>query len=204
MIKDMFPERITKEEVNLLPIGKYDGEIKVISDFSEFPEAMAHVFRHKVIGFDTETRPAFQKGQYFPVSLLQIALPDMVYLFRLKNLGLPPSLVQLFSDENIMKVGISIRDDIKDLQKLTPFKPEGIVEINALAKQLGILNEGVRNLSAIFLGIRISKTEQTSNWDKEELTDKQINYAATDAWVCLEIYNMLVNKGYIEPDISNF
>src|SRR5690606_22225637 len=114
------------------------------------------------------------------------ATPEVVYLFRLNIIGFTEELVKLFSDPDILKVGISIRDDIKELVKLKSFDPQGIVELNTIATELGIKHAGVRNLSAIFLEIRISKTQQTTNWERKDLNEKQLRYAATDAWVCLE------------------
>lgn len=194
---NMFPERINKEEINLLPLIQYEGDIILIDKPELKDEAINELRKHEVLAFDTESRPAFLKGQYFPVSLLQVAVQDKVFLFRLGMIGDLKGIAALFANEKIAKVGISIRDDIKELRKLAFFRPANIVEINSLAKEIGVAAEGVRNLSAIFLGYRISKSQQTTNWEREELTEKQMRYAATDAWVCWEIYNKLIRQGYI-------
>lgn len=196
----MFPDRINKEEINLLPLVQYEGEIVLVDKPELKEDAINELKKQTVIAFDTESRPAFIKGQYYPVSLLQVAIEDKVYLFRLGRIGDLKGIASLFANEKIAKVGISIRDDIKELRKLTFFRPANIIEINDLAKKIGVVAEGVRNLSAIFLGYRISKSQQTTNWEREELTEKQMRYAATDAWVCYEIYSKLTNQGYINED----
>lgn len=193
----MYLKEITKEEVNDLPVEKYEGNLVLITTQEQIKEALKEIYKHKVLGFDTETKPAFKKGEYNSVSLLQIATTEAVYLFRLNLTGFTKELTNLFRDSTILKVGISIRDDIKELRKLREFEPDGIIELNTIAKELGVKHEGVRSLSAIFLQIRISKTQQTTNWEREFLNEKQLRYAATDAWVCLEIYNTLLYKGYL-------
>lgn len=194
----MFLKEITKEAVNELPVEKYEGKLVLITTQEQIKAALHEIYQHKALGFDTETKPAFKKGEYNSVSLLQIATTEAVYLFRLNFTGFTKELADLFCDQKILKVGISIRDDIKELQKLRNFDPESIVELNTVAKDLGVKHEGVRSLSAIFLHIRISKTQQTTNWERETLNEKQLRYAATDAWVCLEIYNRLLYQGFID------
>jgi ribonuclease D len=134
---------------------------------------------------------------------LQIAVPHKVFIIRLSYTGFTRGLSDLFADPDIRKVGISIRDDIKDLRKLSleqgvHFEADNIMELNEVASDLEVEHAGVKKLTAIFLGFRVSKSQQTSNWENPRLTEKQIRYAATDAWVCLEIYNYLTEKGYLE------
>lgn len=193
----MFPENISREEVNKLPLGKYEGPITIVDTRSGLYRALRAIERSSFVGFDTETKPAFQKGVYHKVALLQLALADQVFLIRLSKIGFPRALQELFSEPSRLKVGISIRDDLVELQKLALFNPDGIVELNEIAKNLGVLREGVRNLTATFLGFRISKSQQTTNWERDQLTEKQMFYAATDAWVCHEIYQKLFKQGYL-------
>ncbi len=193
----MIKTHITKEEINELPIGKYEGEIILIDDASFIKDAIHEIKQHKLIGFDTETKPAFQKGIKNQVSLVQLAIPNKVYLFRLNLIGLPKELVTIFADPKHELVGLALRDDVKDLQLLDPFDPTGFIELSDVTKEIGIVNAGARGLAGLFLNIRISKTQQTSNWENPSLTEPQIRYAATDAWVCLEIYEYLRSKGLI-------
>lgn len=193
----IFPERVTKAEVNELPLLAYEGNITLIDNISQMGEALRAINREPVIGFDTETKPTFRRGEYNYTALLQIAIPNQVFLFRLNLMGFPDALAGIFTDRYIKKIGISIADDIKELKRLNNFREESIIEINDIAKTLGIENQGVRNLSAIFLQGRISKRQQISNWENEVLTEPQMRYAATDAWVCLEIYTKLMKQGFI-------
>lgn len=193
----MYPERITKDEVNELPLIKYEGPIALIEKEEDYKKALAELRKASVIGFDTETKPAFKKGQSFDVALIQLAIPGIVFLIRLNLLGFRDGLVGIFEDPDIRKVGISIRDDVIDLQKLNSFEPQNVFEINDAAASIGIINQGVRNLSGIILESRISKSQQTSNWENPVLHPKQQVYAATDAWVCLEIYEKLYRQGFI-------
>jgi ribonuclease D len=199
----MFPRQITKEEINELPLQRYEGEVVLITDEASLDEALQEIRQHPVLGFDTETKPAFKKGVVHPVALLQIAVPHKVFIIRLSYTGFTRGLSDLFADPDIRKVGISIRDDIKDLRKLSleqgvHFEADNIMELNEVASDLEVEHAGVKKLTAIFLGFRVSKSQQTSNWENPRLTEKQIRYAATDAWVCLEIYNYLTEKGYLE------
>ena len=152
---------------------------------------VSEIEKHDVVGFDTETRPSFKKGQSYKVALIQLAIPDKVFLIRLHDTGLADELVSLFQNSNIMKAGVAIRDDIKFLQKLKAFEPAGFVELATLSKASGLQVESVKKLAGLLLGFRISKSAQTSNWEAATLTEKQLEYAATDAWVCLEIYRKL-------------
>ena len=193
-----FPRDISKEEVNELPLRGYQGPIVVVDTYKGLQQAIRNLSRFEIIGFDTETKPAFRKGVYHKVALLQLATEEQVYLVRLNKLGFPKILCDLFSNPSILKVGVSIRDDLIELKKLAKFHSQGVVELNEVAKELEVVREGARNLTATFLGFRISKSQQTSNWEKDELTTKQKVYAATDAWICFRIYQKLTQQGYLD------
>ncbi|MEO7991102.1 MAG: 3'-5' exonuclease [Chryseolinea sp.] len=182
---------ITTEELNGLPLKAFTGKINVITDSAKLSKMLSEIEKHDVVGFDTETRPSFKKGQSFKVALIQLAIPEKVFLIRLHDTGLAEELVSLFQNPNIIKAGVAIRDDIKFLQKLKSFEPAGFVELATLSKASGLQVESVKKLAGLLLGFRISKSAQTSNWEAATLTEKQLEYAATDAWVCLEIYKKL-------------
>jgi ribonuclease D len=184
---------ITLEEVNLLPLKAFKGKIEVITDNEKLPHTFSEIHEHKVIGFDTETRPSFVRGQLHKVSLLQLAIPHKVFLIRLNHTGFESKVMKkFFENDSIVKAGVGIRDDIKTLHKLAHFEPAGFAELSTMAREAGIEVESVKKLAALLLGFRISKGAQTSNWEAETLSEKQIIYAATDAWVCLEIYRKLI------------
>ncbi len=182
---------ISKEEIAELPIMAFDGKISVPLTRDQIEEAVSYLRQFKVLGFDTETRPNFRKGQHNTVALLQLSAGDRAFLFRLNKIRLPNVVKQLLADESIIKVGAAIHDDLKALVSLSPFVPGGFVDVQSMAKQVGIEQAGLRPLAAMLMGIRISKAQQTSNWEISYLTEAQLLYAATDAWVSLEIYNRL-------------
>lgn len=179
---------ISSEEINSLPLKTFDGKTIVISDTLLLPKVVKEIEKHEVVGFDTETRPSFKRGQVYQVSLLQLAVPKKVFLIRVNQTGVTEDIARLFENKNIIKAGVGIRDDLKALQKLRPFDPAGFHDLSILAKAAGLQVESVKKLTALLLGFRISKSAQTSNWEAPAFTQKQIEYAATDAWVCLELY----------------
>jgi ribonuclease D len=183
---------ITPEEINSLPLRTFEGKTSVVSDADKLPKIFREIEKHDVVGFDTETRPSFKKGQVYQVSLLQLAIPDKVFLIRINHTGVTQEIADLFQNNNIVKAGVGIRDDLKALQKHRQFEPANCLDLSVLAKQAGLQVESVKKLTALLLGFRISKSAQTSNWEAPTYTQKQIEYAATDAWVCLELYRKLV------------
>lgn len=183
---------ISHEEINALPLKAFMGQIVLITKASQLPAAFSEIQHHTVVGFDTETKPAFVKGQVFKVALLQLAIPGKVFLVRLNLTGLTQEIVDFFENEKIIKAGVGLRDDIKTLHRLGNFTPAGFAELSTMARETGLEVESVKKLTALLLGFRISKGAQTSNWEAEQLNEKQVVYAATDAWVCLEIYKKLV------------
>jgi ribonuclease D len=185
---------ITVEEINALPLKAFNGKVTVITEASKLAGAAREIEKHGIVGFDTETRPSFKRGQVYKVALVQLALPSKVFLIRVQQTGLPDEILSLFENDQIIKAGVAIRDDIKALQKISRFHPGSFVELSTLAKAAGLQVESVKKLAGLLLGFRISKSAQTSNWEAPTLTEKQLEYAATDAWVCLEIYKRLNSK----------
>ena len=183
-----FKKFITKEEINALELGKYSGDIVLVDTNEELIRACEEIRACRLIGIDTETKPSFKKGQINSVALLQIATDQKAYIIRLKSVTMGKELASIFSDETIVKVGIAVKDDLKDLKKLHSFEEKSIVDLNLFAPKLGFESIGAKKLSALVLGIRISKRQQVSNWEQKKLTNAQIVYAATDAWICREIY----------------
>ena len=192
-----FPEHITKEDILALPLQAFEGDIHLIDTEEDCNKAVRELQKFKVLGFDTEKKPAFNKGEYNHTALVQLATIEQAYLFRLNLIGYPTSLFNLMADDSILKLGISIDDDLKDLNKARNFIPQRFVDVNDIARDMGVNHMGVRKLAAIFLESRISKGQQVSNWEAVKLTPAQEKYAATDAWVCIAIYNVLLEKGYL-------
>jgi ribonuclease D len=195
----MIPFSISKEEITELPLGQFEGPIYLIDRPDQVEEAVDFLEDQRIIGFDTETKPSFHKGQSNQVSLLQLSTSSQAFLFRLNRIGFPAPLRSLLEKENLVKVGAAVHDDLKALRKLTDsFYPQSFFDLNDELKKVGFHNVGVRNLSGMVLKIRISKAEQVSNWELEKLTERQQRYAATDAWACLEIFEQLREGGYLD------
>ena len=186
-----FKDKISKEEIITLPRKKFAGEIFYIDSLLGADQFLDKLNGKTVLGFDTETRPAFKKGVVNEVALLQLSTENQAFLFRLNVMGIPPQIAQLLSNPAITKAGVAIHDDILGLQRLVKFKPAGFIELQDYVKEFGIKDNGLKKLSANILGIQISKRQQTSNWESEVLTRAQIEYAATDAWVCHQIFSVL-------------
>lgn len=192
----MFSSTITPGEIERLQYASFPGEIYVIEDEGpELEEALSYLNRQKVLGFDTETRPCFSPSQpRYGVSLLQLSGAGRAYLFRILSLGMNKRLCQILANPGIVKVGAAVHDDIKGLQKYRDFKPGGFIDLQKIVCEWGIRDKSVKKMSAIILGVRISKTQQLSNWEAEVLSESQEKYAATDAWVCREMYFRLINS----------
>jgi ribonuclease D len=183
-----FRAKLTREEINLLPIGHYQGPIRIVASAERARQALKELAGERLLGFDTETRAAFRVGEHYPPALVQLAARDAVYLFRLRPMGGPGELVGLLSDPGVVKAGVALERDLKELQAVRHFHPAGFVEIEKLADEHGIAANGLRGLAAVVMGMRISKSAQRTNWELPRLTEKQLRYAATDAWACREIY----------------
>jgi ribonuclease D len=181
-------KRISREEMIELPIRRYEGSVRIVARHSDLQHAMQDIFDESVIGFDTETRPAFRPGESYLPSLVQFATASAVYLLRVQLQDLFGAMREIFSSEKIVKVGVSVADDVGNLKRLFEFEERSVVDLGMVAKCHGLKQTGVRNLAGIFLGVRIPKGTKTTNWAARHLTAQQIAYAATDAWVCRELY----------------
>ena len=182
---------INKDEILDLPKAVYGGRIYVIQTISEADKAISYLKTQKIVGIDSETRPSFKKGRIHKVALLQIATEECCFLFRLNAIGLPPSLVELLEDSNVLKVGLSLKDDFLMLHKRAPFTPEGYIELQEYVRTFGILDKSLQKIYALLFKEKISKSQQLSNWECDVLTDAQKQYAAMDAWACLHIFTLL-------------
>jgi len=190
----MFDKEIAKEEINKLEVRQFDGEIRVVETESSFVEAMIELRNYTVLGFDTETKPAFKKGTVNSIALIQISNSHVSWLFRINRIGLPRELIKFLEDESILKIGAGLHDDMRRLRQITKINPGGFLDLQKYVEAFSIESKGLKKLVAIILGYKISKSQQMSNWEADVLSEQQQRYAATDAWVCLEIYNRLRNS----------
>jgi len=190
-------KKLTKEEINELPLRYYEGPVHIVSSLEDAERACDALSREKIIGFDTETRPTFRKGEINPTSILQLAGYDRVYIIQLHKLGLSESIIFILSHPDIIKCGIALDRDLIELMQLSPFDPQAFIDLGEIARRSNVPHHGLRGLAALFFGFRISKQARTSNWSAKKLTTKQINYAATDAWVGRELYSKFIDEKLI-------
>ena len=193
----MYRISISPEEIEQLSPAAFPGMIEVIDSIGlDFFRAVRYLRRQSVIGFDTESRPCFSPNQpHYGVSLLQLSGKERAFLFRIKMMGdIPKALRKILSDEKILKVGAAVNDDVRGLEKHHDFTPKSFVDLQKIVWEYGIKDKSVKKMAAIILGIRISKTQQLSNWEAEKLSEAQQSYAATDAWVCREMYLKLLSS----------
>lgn len=185
---------IGKEEMDQLPPFVFSGEVVVIEDAENAEKVAKSLCEYRFLGFDTETRPAFHKGVTYKVGLLQLATFEQVYLFRLNKCGFVPALRRLLGDAAVVKIGVGIRDDLRNLRKLGEFSPASFIDLQDYAAKFGIEDKSFSKLMAIIFQVKISKKQRTSNWEVPELTEAQIRYAATDAWGALKMYQQLSSR----------
>ena len=189
--------KLSKNEINALPLIQYEGDIEILTSKDNIQVAINDLKNYDLIGFDTETKPTFVKGPLNPPSIMQLACDDKVYIFQFDNDEIFKQLSLILSNKNITKCGVSVDRDLIELMYLSPFDPISFVDLGNVARENEIPHPGLRGLVAMFLKHRISKGSQTSDWSKISLSDSQISYAATDAWVSLELYKIFDKNGLI-------
>jgi len=183
-----FPREISREVMAALPIRRYEGEIVVVETQRDLVRAWEDLAQELVVGWDTETRPAFRVGESYLPCLVQAATARAVYLFPLPKMDFSGVVGGLFAEPGILKVGISVKDDLAKLVLVFPFDPVSVLDAGTVARRHGLKQTGLRNLAGIFLGFRVPKGAKTTNWAVPRLSAQQVSYAATDAWACRELY----------------
>jgi len=192
-----FMRPISREAVNALPIKRYDGDVRLVASREDAERAAADFDAEPVVGFDTETRPAFRAGQSYAPALVQVASARAVYLFQLARADFSTALPALLASRKTVKAGVGLADDLRQLRRVFVLAPAALVDLGAVARGQGLEQSGLRALAALFLGIRIPKGTRTSNWAARALSPQQIAYAATDAWTCRELYLRFAALGLV-------
>lgn len=192
--------KLSHDDINQLPLRSYEGLIHFIRSETQVDDAVQKLSMERVLGFDIESKPCFSKGEKNPPALLQLAGSESVYIFRLIDLLLPESICSLLANPNIVKSGVALHDDLKDLKGLREFTPDGFVDLGVAARRAGLQHHGLKGLAAVMMGFRISKSAQRSNWASEHLSEKQIVYAATDAWLSRELFFEMLRKNVYDPN----
>lgn len=186
-----FTHTITKEEIAKLPVEEFKGRIITILTKEEADKAVDYLLHHPIVGFDTETRPSFKKGQRYKISLMQISTEDTCFLFRLNYIDIPESLAKFLHNDETMKIGLSLRDDFGAIRKRSDIEPANFLDLQDFVGKFGIEDASLQKIYAILFSKKISKGQRLTNWEADLLTDSQKKYAALDAWACLKIYNLL-------------
>lgn len=199
-------EAFDKKEIGALPLASFEGRIIIVQSETESDKAVRYLLSQQILGIDTETRPSFRKGQTHQVALLQVSTVDTCFLFRLNMIGITESIKRLLEDCSVIKVGLSLKDDMHQLSKRADFTPGMFIELQHEVKKIGIKDMSLQKIYANLFSKRISKGQQLSNWEADTLTPQQKAYAATDAWACIMIYNELnelKRNGYSIDKIEN-
>jgi ribonuclease D len=196
------PRAITREELVALPIRQYEGEVNLVATPTELARAREDIRAEQVVGFDTETRPSFRKGESHLPSLLQVATARKVHVFQLSRVDCSEAAAELLGSPVIIKAGIGLNHDLGHLKRLLPFDAAALLDLGEIAKRHGLHQSGLRNLAGLFLRFRISKGAQTSNWAAPRLSEQQIRYAATDAWACRQLYLHFRDLGMLAVERS--
>ena len=187
-LPEAYLRELSRDEVNALEIRRYEGEVRLVESAQELERAMASWREERVVGFDTETRPAFKPGESYLPALAQIATANTVYLLPLQRLDCAGALRALLEAPHTLKAGVGMPDDFRALRKSFEFAEKAIVDLGAIARSHKLKQSGVRYLAALFMQTRIPKGAKTSNWAASRLTQQQVAYAATDAWICRELF----------------
>jgi ribonuclease D len=190
----IYQPTISKEEIATLPLAAFQGKTIVIDRPEQVNEAIDYLQQQSLIGFDTETKPNFSRSSHNQVALLQVSSADVCYLFRLSLLGIPSALFDLLNNPNVLKIGLSLRDDFNALSKRATINKESFIDLQNIVEGFAIQEKSLVKLYAIIFGKRISKSKRLSNWEAQPLTEAQQLYAATDAWACYQIYTHLMQN----------
>jgi ribonuclease D len=193
---------ISKEQIAELPIRRYEGKVRLITTVPDLERARADLRQETVVGLDTETRPAFKKGETYLPCLVQAATARAVYLFQLRRVDVFPVINEMLSDARIVKAGVGLAYDVRQLKQVFPFDVNNVVDLGVIARRRGLGQTGVRNLAGMFLGFRIPKGNRTSNWAAPQLNPGQVAYAATDAWASRELYLKFESMGLLSQSPS--
>ena len=188
-----FEHTISKDTVNSLPVENYSGEIVVVNNLQQLDKCLSELYNEKIVGIDTETRPNFKKGAApNKVALLQIATDRKAFLIRLNKIGMPNTLLHFLEDNSILKVGLSLKDDLHAIRIVSNIQDtSSLIDLQTVVKSFGIEEQSLQKIYAIVFGQKISKRQRLTNWEAPELTLLQQKYAALDAYACLKIYKEL-------------
>lgn len=190
----------TREEINLLPW--FDGldrnSIEVIDTPENARTAYHHLSQLSVVGFDTESKPTFKKGEasHGP-HVVQFSTLERAYIFMLHEPHCRRIAGDLISLGALKKVGFGLSHDLKHIRSKLQVSPEEVLDLETLCAAKGFgRGVGVKVAVALVFRRRFRKSSRasTSNWAAHHLTDQQILYAANDAYAAIKVYEALTSN----------
>ena len=186
-------KRPTKDQIRELPlyVGLGLADIQVVENEHDASEALAHLKGEACLGFDTESKPIFRKGEVSPgPTLIQLATASKGFLFPVRFPAALDAARAILSNPAIKKVGFGLSGDNKELRTKLEIEIVNTEDLSVKLKRLaGEKNTiGARAAVAMVLKTRLGKGAQKSNWGAYPLKENQILYAANDAHsaICIE------------------
>jgi ribonuclease D len=177
----------------LLP--PYDGitlaDVRMVKSDKDAADALIALLAMDVLGFDTESKPTFLKGEVSTgPHLVQLATDDAAYLFQIGAAPAVEVLKAVLESEAILKVGFGLADDVKRLRAKLGIEASNVLDLATALRKNERNTLGAKTAVARFFGQRLQKSKKitTTNWALPRLSEKQILYAADDAHVALKIY----------------
>ncbi len=193
---EIFPldVKLSNEEINQLETLDCGIPFHVVETHKDLVAAVAELSECHLLGFDTEKRPAFRRGESYPPAMVQLSSAKAIFIFRLKG-HLPKELTTLFSNPDIIKAGVAVGRDISELRTMQRFVPANFVDLGVCSEQNGLHHHGLKGLVALLLARRLSKGAKLTNWERTDIPLNALKYAALDAWAGRLIYQAMKHRG---------
>jgi len=190
----------SKQEI--LELEPYTGlgleQVRLICSAEEAQQALAEMGAHEALGFDTESRPTFVKNQRSGgPHVLQFATPERAYIFQSHHRECHPAIAEVLKSDHIAKIGFGLSNDIRHIGDRFGIEPQAIVDLDRAFMDLGYKNQvGARTAIAILFNKRFAKSKSTttSDWSNKVLSEKQLLYAANDAYAAIQVYRALKKR----------
>jgi ribonuclease D len=187
-------KRLTKEQIRELPLfmGLDSSNIYVVEKDIDATKATMELKKNTCLGFDTESKPLFKKGEFNAgPTLIQLATESSAFLFPVRFPSALDAAKKILTDPNIKKVGFGTNHDKKELAVKLGISIENIQNLSTTLRDIVEDGKamGARTAVAMILNLRLTKGAQKSNWGRYPLTQRQIQYAANDAYSALCVKN---------------
>ena len=178
-------------------------DVVLVDSTAAAAEACRMLLAEVVLGFDTEAKPTFAKGEVSTgPHLIQLATEERVFLFPVRPNMEYSGLQQILESRHILKVGFGLGSDLAQLRARLAIEAQGILDLSrALPGEKPKQTMGAKTAVARYLGRRMQKSKHitTSNWAHPRLTERQMLYAANDAQAALRVYHAALAEGHLPP-----